>query len=160
MSPNGNRQNQPHDNSWLNIEIYVRNNQPELLQGLDRWLELNLISETQVKNICRQRLSCALPEIKVAKPTLATQQSTPQVKTKAVANISPEPNIIHQLWQSFLDELSIRWLLFLGIFLVVVSSGVLAASKWDNFPRFGQYLILLIYTLGFWGMGFLVEQTR
>ncbi|MGL6343589.1 MAG: hypothetical protein ACRC80_31150, partial [Waterburya sp.] len=66
----------------------------------------------------------------------------------------PPPNILVRLWQGLLDELSIRWLLFLGIFLIIISSGVLAASQWNNFPRFGQYLILLIYTLGFWGISF------
>ena len=36
-------------------------------------------------------------------------------------------------------ELSVPWLLFLGMFLVVVSSGVLAASQWERFPGFLQY---------------------
>ena len=154
MSANGNRRNQPLDNSWLTLEISVKNNQPELLQGLDRLLELNLISDARIKNICRQHLSCTLPKSPIVKSSLATKQTTQKVAPQAVVNAAPPPNIIYQLWQSFLDELSIRWLLFIGIFLVVVSSGVLAASKWDNVPRFGQYLILLVYTLGFWGIGF------
>ena len=149
-----NRQTQPQDNAWLSLEIYVKANQPELLQGLDRWLQLNLISEAQVKKICRQHLSCPLPEIKVVKPTPDIQKSLPQIPDKTLVNVPPKTNIITQLWQGFLDELSIRWLLFIGIFLVVISSGVLAASQWDNFPRFGQYFILLIYTLVFWGFGF------
>jgi hypothetical protein len=43
-------------------------------------------------------------------------------------NFSSNPNILVRLWQGLLDELSIRWLLFLGIFLIIISSGVLAAS--------------------------------
>jgi hypothetical protein len=50
-------------------------------------------------------------------------------------------------------EVSVIWLLFLGVFLVVVSSGVLAASQWQNFPPTGQYSILLIYTLAFFVAG-------
>jgi hypothetical protein len=50
-------------------------------------------------------------------------------------------------------ELSVLWLLFLGVFLVVVSSGVLAATQWRNFSAVGQYSILLGYTLVFWGVG-------
>jgi hypothetical protein len=51
--------------------------------------------------------------------------------------------------QSLQAELSVRWLLFLGVFMVVVSSGVLAASQWQNFPASGQYGVLLGYTLTF-----------
>jgi hypothetical protein len=42
----------------------------------------------------------------------------------------------------------------LGVFLVVVSSGVLAASQWEKFPASGQYGVLLAYTLSFWGFSF------
>ncbi len=158
MSSNGDHQIQPQDNCWLSLEIYVKANQPELLKGLDQWLQLNLISEAQVKKVCRHHLSCALPEIKVVEATPGIQQALSKIPDKTLVNVAPKPNIITQLWQNFLDELSIRWLLFLGIFLVVVSSGVLAASQWDNFPRFGQYFILLIYTLVFWGFGFWSSQ--
>ncbi|MGK7949784.1 MAG: hypothetical protein AB4368_13610 [Xenococcaceae cyanobacterium] len=150
-----NRQAQPQDNSWLKLEVYVKADRPQLLQGLDLWLELNLISEAQVKKICRQYLSCALPETeKVVETTSVIRENTTKVPVQSLANITPKPNIITQLWQGFLDELSIRWLLFLGIFLVVVSSGVLAASQWSSFPKFGQYFILLIYTLVFWIISF------
>jgi hypothetical protein len=54
------------------------------------------------------------------------------------------------MWQSLRDELSIRWLLFLGVFLVVASSGVLAATQWQKFPPVGQYGVLWAYTLIFW----------
>jgi hypothetical protein len=47
-------------------------------------------------------------------------------------------------------EVSVVWLLFLGVFLVVVSSGVLAATQWRNFSPIGQYGILFAYTLMFW----------
>ena len=162
LSSNGgqaNRRTQPQDNSWISFEIYVQANQTELLQGLDQWLKLNLISEAQVKKICRQNLSCALPETTEVKSLTDIEPNRPKTKVATtLVKVPPQPNIITQLWQGFLDELSIRWLLFLGIFLVVISSGVLAASQWENFPRFGQYLILLIYTLVFWGVGFWSNQ--
>ncbi len=143
----------PQADSWLSLEIYVKANQPSLLQGLDQWLQLDLISQAQVRKICRHHLSCPLPEIKEVESNLATQSDS-LVAAKTLVKAAPQPNIITQVWLRFLDELSIRWLLFLGIFLVVISSGVLAASQWDNFPKFGQYLILLAYTLCFWGFGF------
>jgi hypothetical protein len=46
-------------------------------------------------------------------------------------------------------EISVIWLLCLGVFMVVLSSGVLAASQWQNFSAVGQYGILLTYTLAF-----------
>jgi hypothetical protein len=141
--------------SWLSLEVYVKANQPELLTGLDQWLQLNLISEAQVKKLCRNHLSCSLPirEIVTVAPEIEPQIVATIDQTVVVSDV-PTPNILVLLWQGLLDELSIRWLLFLGIFLVIISSGVLAASQWQNFPSFGQYLILLVYTLCFWGIDF------
>ena len=121
LSSNGgqaNRRTQPQDNSWISFEIHVQANQTELLQGLDQWLKLNLISEAQVKKICRQNLSCVLPETKEVKSVPDIEPNRPKTSSKtAVATnlvkVPPRPNIITQLWQGFLDELSIRWLLFL-----------------------------------------------
>ena len=52
-----------------------------------------------------------------------------------------------------MSELSVVWLLGLGVFLVVLSSAVLAATQWAKFNAVGQYLVLLAYTLVFWGIG-------
>jgi hypothetical protein len=61
--------------------------------------------------------------------------------------------LISRTLQSFMAEVSVIWLLFLGVFLVVVSSGVLAASQWQNFSIVGQYGILFAYTLAFAAVG-------
>ena len=139
---------------YWNLEIYVEANHPELLTGLDRWLELGLISHPQVKQICRHHLSCTLPQVNLATATPKIAPIADTISEPELAIAKLQPNLIQRFWQGFLDELSIRWLLFLGIFLVIVSSGVLAASQWNNFPVFGQYLILLVYTLAFWSVGF------
>ena len=52
------------------------------------------------------------------------------------------------------EELSVPWLLFSGVFLVVLSSGVLAPSPWKRFPVIGKYGVLLAYTLSFYGFTF------
>ena len=158
MSSDGSKyqiDSQPENNEpWLSIEIYTKANHPQLLNGLDRWLELGLISHTQVMKVCRHNLSCALPEIDFAVHAQIIETEENIITAPELIRTPAKPRVINRIWQGFLDELSIRWLLFLGIFLVIISSGVLAASQWDNFPRFGQYLILLLYTLGFWGIGF------
>ena len=149
-------ENKITNDSWLNIEIYVKDNHPELLLGLEQWLQLDLISQAQVKKIARNYLSCPLPIIEVADSVESPPQPTIEPPSELAVAFVPT-NFFSQFVRNFLDELSIRWLLLLGVFLVVVSSGVLAASQWQKFPSFGQYLVLLIYTLGF---GFVSWWTR
>lgn len=145
-------------NGWLNIQVCVKASQPELLTGLDQWLRLGLITEAQVIGLSRQYLTCLLPEIKTTSIISDRQQNNFQLI--AINSVKDEQkfNFIFQFWQAFKDELSIRWLLFLGIFLVIVSSGVLAATQWHSFPAFGQYLILWLYTLSFWLIGCWLNQ--
>jgi hypothetical protein len=149
---------------FIKLEIYTKASQTELLIGLDNWLRLGLIKESQVKSLCRNYLTCPLPEIEIVKVTSQVEQTvsqpvqTPTIDSVPLVKTPSKPNLVEQIWQAFLDELSIRWLLFLGIFLVVVSSGVLAATQWQNFPTVGQYLILLIYTLSFWLVGFWLSK--
>jgi hypothetical protein len=57
-----------------------------------------------------------------------------------------------------MDEISVLWLLFLGVFLVVVSSGILAASQWDEVSPTGQYGILFGYTVALWAVSFWVSR--
>ncbi|MBD2258001.1 hypothetical protein [Pseudanabaena sp. FACHB-2040] len=70
----------------------------------------------------------------------------------------PAPRVRHSqpvnIWlQQLMGELSVVWLLGLGVFLVVLSSAVLAATQWGQFNTVGQYLILLAYTAVFWAIG-------
>jgi hypothetical protein len=149
---------------FISLEIYTRSSHPQLLQGLDFWLQLGLIRETQVLSLCRNYLTCPLPEIESIEinnePIVTVTQPEAVFVGEALASEETEsrPHLLGQIWRAFLDELSIRWLLFLGIFLVVVSSGVLAATQWHNFPDSGQYLILWGYTLSFCGIGFWLSR--
>ncbi len=145
----------------LRISVTVGTSEPELLQGLDVWLRLGLISELQVNKIAREYLSCPLP----TSSNIAVSQSQP-VATSEFASPAREPQLprvpgiplLSRLGQSFKDELSVRWLLFLGVFLVVMSSGVLAATQWSRFPPVGQYGVLFVYTVIFWLVGFWAKQ--
>lgn len=138
------------------LELKISSNHPELLTGLDIWLSLGLISDIQVRQVCRQYLSCRVELQPVIEPEL--QQVTASARTLTEAPQTPKqptrPNIVNQMLQSLGAELSVRWLLFLGVFLVVLSSGVLAASQWERFPAAGQYGVLFAYTLSFWGLSF------
>lgn len=135
----------------LYLEIYVRSSNPNLLTGLETWLRLGLIDDRQVLTLSRKYLTCPISQINKVDQTTSIEitQKSPTTTTQ----IKSKPNIISQIWQAFLDELSIRWLLFLGIFLVVLSSGVLAATQWNNFLATGQYTILWLYTIAFSGIG-------
>ena len=72
----------------------------------------------------------------------------------AAAESTPAPPSPVNRWtRRLMSELSVVWLLGLGVFLVVLSSAVLAATQWVRFNAIGQYLVLLAYTLLFWGAG-------
>jgi hypothetical protein len=130
------------------IEVIVRASNPELLTGLDLWLRLGLISDGQVKKIAHQCLCCRLCEPVLREDIFATEtEENSQIPVLTKVNFSTAA------WQALRDELSVRWLLFLGVFLVVLSSGVLAATQWQNFPPFGQYAVLWSYTIVFWLVG-------
>ena len=145
---------------------------PELLAGLEIWLQMGLLSSAQVRQFCRQSLICELSEqprpvsqIGIGQPpVLATGRPTDFADAVPVLAASAElpaqfpaelpaqpPSWIARMLQSFMAEIGVIWLLCLGVFMVVVSSGVLATSQWENFSPVGQYLILLTYTLAFWG---------
>ncbi|WP_414568896.1 DUF2157 domain-containing protein [Nostoc sp. CCY 9925] len=150
----------------LKIEIRLPSSHPHLLEGLDIWVRLGLISDSQVRQLCREFLVCKVvlqPQVQVeTKVTFATSDPVEQLSVAALQASSPrklpetpaQPNFISTMLQSLGAELSVRWLLFLGVFLVVVSSGVLAASQWEKFPASGQYGVLFAYTLSFWGLSF------
>jgi len=145
----------------LKIHLTLPSSHPQLLEGLDLWLRLGLISDSQVKQLCREYLTCTVvlqpqvtPEPQVAVAT-ARQTEKPLIAYSPAPPKKPsQPNFVTRMLQSLGEELSVRWLLFLGVFLVVLSSGVLAASQWERFPAAGQYGVLFAYTLTFWGFSF------
>ncbi len=152
-------------NRPIKIELMIQAAQPALLEGLDAWLRLGLLSDSQVKRLCQERLVCPLPQVATATvptspgeasvalqtPMLPIVNSTdPESSSVLAANRQPS-NFVTSMVQSFMAEISVIWLLFLGVFMVVVSSGVLAASQWQHFPPTEQYEILFGYTLAFGG---------
>lgn len=147
--------------SPLSINIRLPSYHPRLLEGLDIWIELGLISESQVQQLCREQLTCKLmtPPDTVAQANndivpRVNLIASPSPSRKKPTEVVQKPSVVAGMIQSLMAEISVRWLLFLGIFLVVVSSGVLAASQWERFPPSGQYGVLLGYTLSFFGISF------
>jgi len=55
----------------VRIELTVSASNPNLLEGLETWLRLGLISDAQVKQLGRIYLSCRLPEPEIAPCHLA-----------------------------------------------------------------------------------------
>ncbi len=160
------------------LNIVARQNDA-MLQGLNIWLELGLLNDAQVRLIGKTRLNCEIkseaPEVITSRKSLPISEPisrsgnisgsrlprspispTPSVKVKT----PPEPSKVAQTLRSLFSEFSTMWLLFLGVFLVVVSSGLLAASQWNNFASQGQYLLLLSYTLGFFGVSFWTSKNE
>ncbi len=139
-------------NRSFEFEVRLASEHPHLLQGLDDWLRLDLISDAQVKQICREHLVCQVRlQAEIPKRQIEKVISEPsEITGKPVV---ATPNFFGSIWRSLRAELSVRWLLFLGMFSVVISSGALAATQWERFTPFLQYGVLFAYTLGFWGLG-------
>ena len=169
------------DFRWRNSRVLdnrltvVANQNEAMLQGLDLWLNLGLLSDTKVRLIGENRFVCMLkakvtetetapnnllnnlpnPEPVLRPTSLSGSRQTRSLSLQTTASqskTSQETSKVAQTLRSLFSEFSTMWLLFLGVFLVVVSSGLLAASQWDNFSSQVQYLLLLAYTLGFFGV--------
>ena len=166
----------------LNIKLDLSNEQiqRQLLLGLDHWVKLGLLSESQIKEIATklstvrpstvrpidktpidkipidERQSATASDRIPSNTSTNTEQTERELTNSAALTTVPEETSAHktswfsQAIASLIEEISVIWLLFLGVFLVVVSSGVLAASQWNSFTPLGQYGILLTYTLAFW----------
>ncbi len=126
----------------LRLTINLNASNPQLLEGLETWLQLGLLSHAQVKELSNNYLTCPLPT-----PVIA---STPKPSPK-FSPPEPEPvPLLVRISQSLKSGISVRWLLLLGVFMVVISSSLLVASNWALFPATAQYLVLFGYTLVFW----------
>jgi hypothetical protein len=143
----------------MRLELQIDPNDPELLATLDGMVRSGMLDRSQILKIARECLSekislKSLPATVPATP-LATVPEIyiPPAPQRTSPRTPPAPPRAQQIWRNLKDELSVRWLLFLGVFLVVLSSGVLAATQWALFPAWAQYGLLWLYTIGFWVVG-------
>ncbi len=184
----------PTPNDRLKIELLIDAAHPDLLEGLDEWLRLGLISDRQVLLLAKNQLCQPLPMTEnpfmaqaiapppsrkvVTPPPMAipaateddpfpalnaaptprpTPPTTPPTTTPKRTITAPppprQPSWGEQVLESFMAEVAVIWLLFLGVFLVVASSAAIAAIQWRSITPVTQYSILLGYTLAFGGAG-------
>lgn len=136
------------------ILVEVDANHPDLLTGLEDWLHLGLLSDRQIFKLGQRYLSDVVPEIVERPRDFIAPVEVVQAPSPRRAPEPPRSTFIGQILRSLQQELSVVWLLALGVFLVVISSAVLAASQWQNVSPTGQYLVLLSYTLTFWAVAF------
>ncbi|MEM1392930.1 MAG: DUF2157 domain-containing protein [Cyanobacteria bacterium P01_H01_bin.150] len=142
-------------NRPLKFTVSLPSEHPHLLEGLDEWLRLKLISDAQVRQFCWEYLTCRVILQTEVTPPKRTEATIPQARKPAQkAKATATPSLLSTMWQSLRAEFSVRWLLFLGMFTVVVSSGALAASQWERFTALLQYGVLFAYTLSFFGLSF------
>lgn len=154
------------------LSLQIQLNNPALLEGLDTWLQLGLISDIQVRNFCQQHLTNELigaslskalpPARKVGRlqATVPPSSNSPQVPVQPTSSPPQQQGTdwLTHILQSLMAELSVLWLLLLGVFMVVVSSGVLAATQWRYLAPAGQYGLLLTYTLVFAAVAYGLER--
>jgi len=140
----------------LQVRLDLEATPIQLLEVLDTLARLGVLSDDRVRSLCQQHLSVARPEASSDwVPSLSElsprQEERDRVSTPPLEGKrrSPLRFSLTQWLDPLLSELSVRWLGFLGAFLVVLSSGVLAANFWEWLPAAGQYAVLLAYTMAF-----------
>jgi hypothetical protein len=133
------------------VALSIDPEHPQLLAGLELWLQLGLISQDQVQRLSRLYLICNLPNTAPSVRPVRASRDLATGPAAAASAAAPAPRFVGL--NTLMAEFSIAWLLLLGVFLVVVSSMVLAATQWQSVSAVGQYLILLGYTLAFWQAG-------
>ncbi len=152
----------PGPERYLSLHANIPISHPELLDGLENWLQLGLLSDRHVRELCRQYLVCPVPvpetEPEAELKLLTVNPAQRKEAQEPIAAFNAEPPAestaqrngwMSQFLQGLMNEVSVIWLLCLGVFLVVMSSGVLAASQWQHVPPIGQYGILFGYTIAF-----------
>ena len=146
------------DSSVISLEIEVDPDCPFLLEGLETFERLGLLSSEKVRVICRG-LSCPLPKAPAPAAAISRREgrasTTPQrpslpTQTPSLPTQTSFGDRAAAAVQALVTELSVMWLLVLGVSVTLVGSGILAAQFWDVLPPIGQYAILFAYTLGFW----------
>jgi hypothetical protein len=143
----------------VKIEFLVNLEDPNLLIGLESLVNLGLLSDRRMREIALKSLVCKRPiAIQPEPPTIQPKAKAKPQKTPALAIPVLAANVAPSVLSNFMAEISVVWLLFLGVFLLVVSSAAMAAAKWQNFNAIGQYAILLLYTLAFGGAGLWASQ--
>jgi len=144
----------------IRLDLTSEHVRDRLLDGLDQWVRLGLLTDEQVRMLAgvmsepvrsEQAQAQQLPPYVSARADFLEEEpaAAPDFGQKPKGR-QPKDRKLAKALRSLLEEFSVIWLLFLGVFLVVVSSGVLAASQWQSFSSVGQYAILLAYTLLFW----------
>ena len=136
----------------LCLSLPTRLSSPNVLIGLEEWVRRGLLSDEDVLAWCGDYLCSPLPEMAVASLPSPPGEKPMQRSFSQREKTTPRTDFLPTVLQSLMDEISVLWILFLGVFLVVVSSAVLAASQWNSVPAAGQYGILWAYTFAFWGV--------
>jgi hypothetical protein len=152
----------PEPERFIPIRLSLPANHPALLEGLEVWVRMGLISDHQVQELCRQFLVCAVPVQERVLSQIAELPASQAAEVSSIAALvnredtsTPEIRLVRpngwvsQFLERLINEVSVIWLLCLGVFLVVISSAVLAASQWQHFSAVGQYGILFGYTIAF-----------
>ena len=125
-------------NRRIPLELMLLDDHPELLNGLDFWLKLGLISDSEVKRWAKQYLVSTVPEVATTLAPIAKTSSSVNSGQFILSGVvapsddrigeisqnspeaSPTPSIVTRILSGFMAELGVMWLLFLGVFLVVI----------------------------------------
>src|SRR5215470_13715723 len=63
------------------------------------------------------------------------------------------PSLLMRFLDGFLQERSIKWLLAIGVLILLGSSLVLVTAQWHHCPPHWKYVVFLSYTAALFGAG-------
>lgn len=135
----------------FHLDLTVRSDKATLRMGLKDWEILGLLTPDQIREIESVYQIGIRPEPVKANQAPQDQDPLPDPEIFPPIPLKTSDPMPPGFLESLGAELGVRWLLWIGLFLVVVSSGLLAASQWNRLAALGQYGVLFAYTLGFLG---------
>lgn len=147
---------------------------PAMRQRIEAWVAEGRLSHEQAAPVLRVVLADLQPTVApVVQPVAAKSplpvapavvaQPTPSIQPikppqPAVPPRPPEPSRAERAWAGLLALRTRQMLLFLGAFLLVVSSLVLVVFNWNAFPPLFQCGLLVTVCSALWGAGEWLER--
>ena len=103
--------------------------------------------------------SATAPPVVPAIPVVATPIApAARVEAAPAAPVTPPPSWGERVWAGLLALRTRQTLLFLGAFLLLMSSLVLVIFNWESFPAVLQFALLALVSAALWFGGDLLER--
>lgn len=97
-------------------------------------------------------------ETEPAAEVSASEDTEDVVQVPQAQTAPPTPSLLERAWAGALALRTRQVMLYLGMFLMLVSSVVLVVFNWASFPRALQCVLMAVVTGSFWAAGDAIER--